>query len=559
MRLIKFLLRYSPRLILLAVAAGVICGAANTGLLAIISAVLTASPFSRRTLAVSFVVLCLVVALFRVANELLLAQLGQNALVDLRMQLCRKILGISLRNLEELGPHRIMTVLTEDVPNISGVVTALPTLCINAAVVFTCLIFLGWLSWSLLLVVLLLMVLGIVTYQLPIIRAVRHGQLARLAADVLQNHFRSLTNGFKELKLHGDRREAFMSGSLQATSDKLRSHNMKLWKIYTLASSWGQLLVFVVIALLLFVAPSVTTINAQILTAYTLTILYMMNPLQLIMNGLPTLGRANVALSKVEDLGLQLTARSFEPAPALRMLPPPSWTSLELDGVKYSYKREGEENFELGPIDLTFYPGELVFLVGGNGSGKTTLAKIIVGLYTPDAGEVRFNGQTLTDETREAYRSNFSVVFTDFYLFDTLLGLDSPQLDKRAQEYLARLQLTNKVNVKDGAFSTTDLSQGQRKRLALLTAYLEDRPIYLFDEWAADQDPYFKEIFYYHLLPELKARGKTIIAISHDDKYYHVGDRVVKLEDSRLAYDEQMIDETVFSSNHKKAQTAQTN
>lgn len=544
MRLFKFLLRYSPKLILLAVVAGVICGAANTGLLAIISAVLTARPFSTKMLAASFVVLCLVVALFRVANELLLAQLGQNALVDLRMQLCRKILGISLRNLEELGPHRIMTVLTEDVPNISGVVTAMPTLCINAAVVFTCLIFLGWLSWSLLLAVLALMVLGIVTYQLPIIRAVGHGQRARQAADVLQNHFRALTNGFKELKLHGERREAFMTGSLQATSESLRDHNMKLWKIYTLASSWGQLLVFVVIALLLFVLPSVKTTSPQILTAYTLTILYMMNPLQLIMNVLPTLGRANIALKKVEDLGLELTTHFTERAPVLRSQPQPPWTSLELDGVTYSYHRDGEEqSFELGPIDLTFYPGELVFLVGGNGSGKTTLAKIIVGLYAPESGEVRFNGQRLTDETREPFRSNFSVVFTDFYLFDTLLGLDSPQLDQRAQEYLGRLQLANKVTVKDGALSTTELSQGQRKRLALLTAYLEDRPIYLFDEWAADQDPYFKEVFYFHLLPELKARGKTIIVISHDDKYYHVGDRVVKLEESRLAYDEQVIEE----------------
>src|SRR5262249_3558885 len=154
-------------------------------------AVLTRGPVSTKTLAAGFVGLCIVLAVFRVANELLLAQLGQNALVDLRMQLCSKILGISLRNLEDLGPHRIMTVLTEDVPNISGVVTSLPMLCINAAVVLTCLTFLAWLSWSLFLLVLLLMVLGIVTYQLPIIRAVRHGQFARQTADVLQNHFRA--------------------------------------------------------------------------------------------------------------------------------------------------------------------------------------------------------------------------------------------------------------------------------------------------------------------------------------------------------------------------------
>lgn len=542
MRLIKFLLRYSPKLIFLAIAAGVICGAANTALLAIISAVLTGGPVSSRQLALGFVGLCIVVALFRVVNELLLAQLGQNALVDLRMQLCRKILGIPLRNLEELGPHRIMTVLTEDVPNITGVVTAMPTIFINAAVVLTCLIFLGWLSWVLLLAVIALMVLGILTYQIPIVRAARHGLRAREAADSLQNHLRALTNGFKELKLHGERREAFMTGSLQATSESLREHNMNVWKIFTLASSWGQLLVFVVIGLLLFALPTVKNISVQVLTGYTLTILYMMNPLQLIMNVLPGMGRANISLKKVEDLGFELTARSTENTIQFPLKPQPSWRTLELQGVMYSYKRDGEDqNFVLGPIDLTFYPGELVFLVGGNGSGKTTLAKIIIGLYAPESGEVRFNGQALTDETRDLYRSNFSVVFTDFYLFDKLLGLDSPELDQHAQEYIKQLQLANKVSVKDGALSTTELSQGQRKRLALLTAYLEDRPIYLFDEWAADQDPYFKEVFYLQLLPELKARGKTIIVISHDDRYYHVGDRVVKLEESRLAYDEPLI------------------
>ena len=143
-----------------------------------------------------------------------------------------------------------------------------------------------------------------------------------------------------------------------------------------------------------------------------------------------------------------------------------------------------------------------------------------------------------TDENREFYRQHFSVVFSDFYLFESLLGLDSPELDEQARNYLAQLQLTHKVEVKDGALSTTDLSQGQRKRLALLTAYLEDRPIYVFDEWAADQDPLFKEVFHYQLLPELKAKGKTVLVISHDDRYYHVADHIIKLEYGKIDYDQ---------------------
>jgi putative pyoverdin transport system ATP-binding/permease protein len=176
-----------------------------------------------------------------------------------------------------------------------------------------------------------------------------------------------------------------------------------------------------------------------------------------------------------------------------------------------------------------------VFLVGGNGSGKTTLAKVLAGLYAPESGEIRLNGRTVTASDREAYRQHFSVVFADFYLFERLVGLGRPDLDAQATQYLRHLRLDTKVSVTEGAFSTTELSQGQRKRLALLTAYLEDRPVYLFDEWAADQDPVFKKVFYTQLLPELKARGKTVLVISHDDRYFGMADRVIRLDYGKLA------------------------
>ncbi len=193
-----------------------------------------------------------------------------------------------------------------------------------------------------------------------------------------------------------------------------------------------------------------------------------------------------------------------------------------------------EAGFLLGPIDLTMRSGELIFIVGSNGSGKSTLAKLITGLYAPQAGEVLLDGLPVNETNIEWYRQHFATTFADVYLFDRYLGLEDRQLDPEIQKYLQEFQLDRKVRVTDGVLSTIDLSQGQRKRLALLTAFLEDRPIYLFDEWASDQDPAFREIFYAQMLMKLKERGKLVIVITHDDRYFHLADRILKLNYGRV-------------------------
>jgi putative pyoverdin transport system ATP-binding/permease protein len=195
---------------------------------------------------------------------------------------------------------------------------------------------------------------------------------------------------------------------------------------------------------------------------------------------------------------------------------------------------EEEKGFLLGPIDLTIKSGELIFIVGSNGSGKSTLAKLITGLYAPQSGKIFLNSTPITNANIEWYRQHFATTFADAYLFDRYLGFDDPHLDREVRKYLKEFQLDRKVSVNNGVLSTTSLSQGQRKRLALLTAFLEDRPIYLFDEWASDQDPSFREIFYEQMLMQLKERGKLVIVITHDDRYFHLADRILKLNYGRV-------------------------
>ncbi len=532
--------RRSRSTIIFATLTGAIAGIGSTALIAVINAALAGGPTPRMRLVWMFVALCIIIPLSGFASQVLLLWLTAQSAHDLRMQLSRQILSAPYRLLEELGVHRLLATITDDIPSVTNAITVLPLLLTQFAIMLGCLVYLGWLSWPLLLLVLGYMLIGILSHQLPLLKAVGYFRMMREEWDAMFKAVRSLTEGSKELKLHRARRDAFLSQQLEPAVDGIQRYGMWANTLSLAAANWGQILFFIFIGLILFLTPLLITVDQRALTGYTLTVLFMISPLSIILNTLPTLGRAQVAAEKIQALGLSLTNHPAESAaPASKTETP--WRRLELAGVTHAYRHDGGvDEFYLGPLDLCFYPGEMVFVIGGNGSGKTTLAKLLIGLYEPEAGEIRLDGKPVNLENRDEYRQNFSVVFSDFYLFEHLFGLDSENLEAKSGEYLEQLQLSHKVQVKDGKLSTIDLSQGQRKRLALLSAYLEDRPIYVFDEWASDQDPVFKQIFYYQLLPELKARGKTVIVITHDDRYYELADRLIKLESGQLEYDKRL-------------------
>lgn len=525
---------YSRTIIFFAAVMGITSGLLNTLLLVIINTILNNHSAPTATLLQQFAILCLLLPVCRLVSEVLLNYLATWGIFKLRMSLCRNIASTPLRRLEELGSHRLLATLTEDIPIITNALTSVPLLCMHIAVVLSCMIYMIWLSGSLFLGMAGFMALGILTYQLPLKHALYRLRLAREFSDILFKHFRGLIEGIKELKLHQRRNEAFLSQTLQSTAAKVRKQQFAGNLIYSATRSWGQALIFMLLGIFIFATTGLLSIKAQVITGYVIVLLYMMQPLEVIMNLLPVFGRAKIAVLKIEKLGLALTTETRS-VDLDSIVSTPSWKSLKFVGVTHTYYSEGDdEQFKLGPVNLSFKPGELVFLLGGNGSGKTTLAKIITGLYTPESGEIRLDDQIINEKLRDQYRQHFSAVFSDFYLFENLIGLDASDLDDKAREYLVQLQLAHKVRIEGGELSTVDLSQGQRKRLALLAAYLEDRPFYVFDEWAADQDPIFKEIFYFDLLPKLKARGKTILVITHDQLYFQIADRLIKLEYGQL-------------------------
>lgn len=537
-RLISFLLKFSRQIPYaragfgLVILLGILGGLSNTALLAVINSRLQGDTSQR--LFWVFVALCVAMPLARLISNLVLLRLTQKAILRVRLHLSREILRAPLAQLERKGAARLLATLTEDVGAISSSLTSIPLLTMYVAVVLGALFYLAWLSWKGVLIVLAFLAVGLVTYQLPIRRAEAHFRRSRQHSDSLFRNLRALTDGIKELKLHWRRQRDFLDRGLEKTSIDLQRESYLGNAAAITAGSWGQILFFVLVGVVLYVLPGFQRIETGVLTGYVMTILYLIAPMEVILNIMPQLSRGAVAIGQVESLGLSLLKNASKEVPATSD-PAPSWNELRLEGVTHLYSsEERKDDFVLGPIDLVLYPGELVFLIGGNGSGKTTLAKLLVGLYIPESGQIRLDGQVIDDERRDLYRQLFAAVFSDFFLFETLFGLDRSELDQQARRYLESLQLDKKLEIKSGILSTIQLSQGQRKRLALLTAYLENRSIYLFDEWAADQDPYFKQIFYDQLLPELKARGKTVIVISHDDRYYDVADRIIKLDYGKI-------------------------
>ena len=534
MQIIWFLLQASWQSMTIAIITGLISGIGSAALIAIINtAINSGNPASWLW---PFLGISVLVLLTGIVSQFVLIDLAQNSVYNLRLSLSRRILAAPFQQLEELGASKLLASLTEDVAVLSNTVSIIPFFCIDIAIIASCLVYLAFLSGVVFVVTIVLIIFRIVIIQMMIIRANKLFYGAREENDRLLQLFRSITDGIKELKLHWQRRQDFVDVELSESAGVSRDRNVRGLRIFAVAATIGQLIFSLVMGILIFGMPQLLQLNIATLSGYVLTLTYLMTPFQNILQRLPSLLRANVAIHKVESMGLALAqSAEISQTPAATS---PRVTTLALDNVNHTYRGD-DQSFHLGPIDLKFTGGQLVFIVGGNGSGKSTLAKLLTGLYIPELGDIHLNGQAITNENREWYRQHFAVVFADFFLFEKLLGLgqDTAQLDAEAQSYLQLLQIDHKVQVKDAVLSTTNLSQGQRKRLALLTAYLEDRPIYLFDEWAADQDPLFRDIFYQQLLPQLKERGKLVFAISHDDRYFSVADRVVKLDYGQVEYD----------------------
>lgn len=530
---------------------GAASGVATAWLLSIINGAFHApQPFGSFVLA--FVALVAFIMLGEILSDLGNSYIGQHIVARLRKDLTDRVLSAPIDRLERFRLHRVIAALDTDVDMISVLTFNFSSLAIAFAVTLGCIVYLVILSPMLFAVAAIALAIGMVISTLARRRGLAGFDAARNAEDDLQKHYRSITDGAKELRLNRQRRAHLRGTSLTETIDRLRDAQIRAMRIFMSANALSDAVFWSVIALLIGL-QSALGIDLIVISGFVLVLLYVKGPLDQLLHSISLVARAHVSMKRIAEI-----SREFDnPEPRLLLddasLAGPAasltqaLTSIDLVNATYAFPAPvGGQPFALGPITLSVRSGEITFIVGENGSGKTTFIKLLLGLYAPQSGKLLVDGEEIGPEMRDDYRQLFSAVFFDYYLFDDIVAPGGDTSDAVAA-YLERLEIAHKVSVVDGRFTTTDLSTGQKKRLALIHAYLEARPVMIFDEWAAEQDPTFRRIFYEDLLPDLKTQGKTLIVISHDDRYFGAADRLIRLERGQVVEDRRMQGEKAIS------------
>jgi putative ATP-binding cassette transporter len=476
--------------------------------------------------ALLFLSLCTLILIFKTLSEVWLCRIALDIRFQLRRDLYRRIRDTPIASLEKIGEARLVTALTGDISSIVLGAQLLPELLSSSVVIFAMLGYLACIDLHAVIYVVETIIFGIATYQLPVVFGMAKFKKARNRGDILQESFKGLIAGAKELKLSSNKRLVFERDFLVNVEDQMRGLEKGGRTIFSIANNYGSLMTFFAIGGVAFVLVNYRAFRPEDLLAAIMVLLYVTGPIAVLLNVSPVLVQMHIALRRVKSLYADLPSEGFSENVTCERY----WKTLSLTNVIFKYVE-----FQVGPINLEIQRGSILFITGGNGSGKSTLAKMISQHYLPTSGEIRTDEHLIDADTIAGFRNEISCIYTDYYLFRRLLI--SPELIEEVESYLRAFDLAAKVQIRDGGFTTLRLSDGQRKRLALALAMAEQKTLYVFDEWAADQDPRFQRTFYQQILPALKHKNCAVIVISHDERFFSVADRIITMESGRVASD----------------------
>jgi putative ATP-binding cassette transporter len=467
-------------------------------------------------------------------------RLSQNLFWDIRRQILVSVLKANYRQLSD-RKRDVQASMVNDVnvlTNITLSVIDFFTAIILAVATFA---YLASISWILFLITIAVAGLGCVIYYFGSLKNKQRFDYARRLESDYFRHMHAILDGYKEIYMEPKKGRAILNEKIKLISRQSYKNNVDAFTGFLNNQITGQILFYILISSILLFFSFAFAIKPRDVVSFVFTLLYLLGALVTIMTTIPGLARAKVASDRLLDLTEDLRANNGRNRLSQKYIRKEDFSRITIRGLEFHYGDQTED-FGIGPINFDVGKGEVIFIYGGNGSGKTTFIQAVMGLQVPGSGEIRLNDVPVSDLTYAEYRTAFAVVFSDFYLFNELYGIKDPSPEKFGY-YVRLFELEGKVSLETGGFSTTDLSMGQRKRLALIACLLEEKPVLVLDEWAADQDPYFRKKFYTEIIPLLKKDGITIIAITHDDKYYYCADRVYKMEYGNLS--EKLIGEYV--------------
>ena len=462
----------------------------------------------------------------------------EDAIYNVRIRLTRKIQQVELLFMEEKGSNFLYARFTKSDALISQAIPQITGAAQMSVLLIFSFLYLAYISPLSFLISMASIMIAVFVFlsRTKYIKALLQ-EVQKKEVDYFKS-ISHLINGFKEVKINRQKGKdilqniASQSSEIEEIKIEVGRQESKLW-------GHGRILVYTLLPILIFVVPSITEINSESIYKISSTILFITGPIAILINTMPILNRVHLSIDELIQLEEEMdnaTGDMGDEASMNSNFVFSDFEKISVNDVSFSYPDSypGKgSGFLAGPFDEHIFKGELLFIVGGNGSGKSTFIKLLTGLYYPDKGEIYVDSNRIDKINYPALRNLFSAIYTDFHLFDKFYGVKN--IDASTVSYwLKKMKMEGKVEYSDGGFTRTSLSTGQRKRLAFIAAMLEDKPILVMDEFAADQDPQFRKYFYETLLPELKLMGKTVVAVTHDDHYFHIADRLLKMEEGRM-------------------------
>ena len=448
------------------------------------------------------------------------------------MSYARWVTNKPLKYIENRGPTSLLSNYSEDIRRISAALEYIPEIGISFFAIVGGLGYLTWVSWP----ITLLACIAVVPASYIFIKIQHRVQRAQInmlrSRDSVNNYYAAMINGIKELKLDSDKRSDLLKNYLYTGGSKLSDTSFHLAMNYTLGSLWTQSCYFIAITVVLLLV-SVELVSTHIVAPYILVALFLKSYIFKFMSALPHWTAAGAIIEQFRLNGFECNTVTIDDYTLSSESTAISTNKLHIEARNIGYSYISEHNtrlFSVGPLSLTLDKPEIVFITGQNGSGKSTFLKVLCGLYEREAGDLFVNGQTVDENNIQDYRTLFSVLFTVPYIFQELpLQVPSDPIKRKTfEDYLVKLQLDGKINP-DRVTQTPELSHGQIKRLGLLMAMMDNRPIIVFDEWAENQDPAYKDIFYHDILPGLRDAGKIVVVVTHESQYFSTADRQFQL------------------------------